>query len=365
MPVLRSRLSVSTRGRRLAASAVLAVLALPAAGGAQAVDRRSEIRNLYATAAYEETLSLLALVDASGTSSDPVLRDDLDEYRALCLLALSRDADAERAMTSLVSRHPLSMERLEERSPKFVALYKQVRAKVVPKLAEDLYAAGKKHYEAGEFERATEQLRTVLSLLKSVPSEGSGSELELLASGFLALAERAPVAAPAPVPVPAVIEAPAPALAPEDVSAPAAEPAPSPVPLVAGEPGIAVVAAIGSDPGAVAATSGASEPAPFTPVPRLYTADDADVVPPVVLEQPLPRWTPPHDLLRRRSFTGRVEVIIGADGRVKAADILQPSFSLYDEQVLRATRLWRYQPATKRGFPVEYKRVIEYSLRGQ
>ena len=47
------------------------------------------------------------------------------------------------------------------------------------------------------------------------------------------------------------------------------------------------------------------------------------------------------------------------------AEIIQPSFSLYDEEVLRATRQWRYQPATKRGYPVEYRRTVDYALSGK
>ncbi|MBM3769753.1 MAG: hypothetical protein FJW27_00400 [Acidimicrobiia bacterium] len=114
----------------------------------------------------------------------------------------------------------------------------------------------------------------------------------------------------------------------------------------------------GSDPHA-ARPSGS---APFNPVPRVFDASDTDVKPPVVLKQRLPPWFPPHELLRNRRFTGRVEIVVGIDGRVVSAEILQPSYTIYDDLVLRATRHWLYQPAFKREFPVQFRRVVEYVL---
>jgi len=104
------------------------------------------------------------------------------------------------------------------------------------------------------------------------------------------------------------------------------------------------------------------EPAPFMPVPRLYGPEDADVSAPVVIEQRLPAWRPPLPALAVRTYTGRVQVIVDTDGRVSDVEILQQSHSLYDSEVLDAAKLWRYKPATKRGFPVQYRRVIDYVL---
>lgn len=104
--------------------------------------------------------------------------------------------------------------------------------------------------------------------------------------------------------------------------------------------------------------------APFRPVARVYTAADADVTPPVVIEQRLPRWLPPFDLLRRRTFVGRVELVIDVDGRVLSAEIVQPAFTTYDSLVLDAAKTWRYRPASKRAYPVQYKRTVDYVLRG-
>lgn len=380
MPAFRSRLRLTpvilTIPPRAGWAFLLWLACATAVGAAgQPVDRRAEIRNLYAAANYEETLSLLALLDSSPESSvGDDLRDDLDEYRALCLLALAREADAERAMRSLVTRHPLSLDRLEERSPKFVTLYQQVRAKMAPQLAAAAYAAGKQHYDTGDYTNARVRLRDALSLLKYAPGERSAAELEMLASGFLALAERPPVEAPVVTAAQAPVASPVP-LAASDPVVPILPPAPATSTSLSRADGVAAMTAEGA-PAAAALPSepppALTNPAPpsvepplFAPVPRLYTSEDSDVIPPAVIDQTLPRWSPPHDLLRRRSFTGRVQVIIGADGRVKAADIIQPSFGLYDEQVLRATRQWRYQPATKRGFPVEYKRIVEFTLSGQ
>ena len=99
-------------------------------------------------------------------------------------------------------------------------------------------------------------------------------------------------------------------------------------------------------------------------MPRVYDNRDTDVIPPVVLEQNMPAWRPPWEQVGRQTFNGRLELVIGEDGSVHSADIVRPSFVPYDGLVLQATRRWRYRPATKQGHPVQYRRIIDYVLKG-
>lgn len=381
--LLSARRSGSLPGRRagrLALLALLAALSAPPAG-LSAADPMAEVKSLYATAAYEDTLALLSRIEAAG---DADVRDGVDEYRALCLMALGRDRDAEKAMEALATRHPLTLEQLDQRAPRFVSLYQQVRVRLVPTLATTAYTSGKRAYDSGAFPEAAAQFREAVALLESLEAS-QPSELALLASGFLALAEKsvAPAPTPAPIPAPAAAAATAPVTAPVNTptelagrsegSAPPTEVTPTPMAptptaataVDAAAVDVATVVEVTEVEAPPSDPSPRPEPAQFTPVPRLYTAADPDVTAPVVIDQRLPRWMPPNEMLRRRTFSGRVQIIVGADGRVMDAEIIQPSFSFYDEEVLRATRQWRYQPATKRGYPVQYRRTVDYVISGQ
>jgi TonB family protein len=59
-----------------------------------------------------------------------------------------------------------------------------------------------------------------------------------------------------------------------------------------------------------------------------------------------------------------LQLVIGKDGRVTSADVVQPSFSTYDWLLLLAVKQWQYRPALRRGFPVEYRQTFEFELRG-
>jgi hypothetical protein len=59
----------------------------------------------------------------------------------------------------------------------------------------------------------------------------------------------------------------------------------------------------------------------------------------------------------------RGPILVGQDGRVRDADILRQSFSVYDGLLLKAVKKWRYLPAQKRNHPVEYRWIIDYVLK--
>jgi TonB family protein len=251
--------------------------------------------------------------------------DQADEYRALCLIALQREPEAERVVERLVSRHPLPLDGLGDRSPKFSALYQSVRQRLLPRLVTEVYASAKDSFERKDYSTASSKFDEVLELLRSAQRPAGLGDLELLAREFRALAEQRVV--------------------PVETERPA-ESAPT--------------AALNVD---VTRTMPAV-PAGFVPVPRLYDITDVDVIPPVVLNQAMPAWSPLWPHLARRTFTGKLQIIVSEDGRVTAADILQPSFSAYDGALLGMVKQWRYQPAMKQDHPVQYRRTIDYVLKG-
>lgn len=342
--------------------ALVLTLAVPCA--LWAADPLAEVRALYASAAYEDTLALLSKVD------DPALQDAVDEYRALCLLALNRGAAAEEAIAGMVRRRPQAPDDLGTRAPKFVALYQNVRTRLLPTLATSAYAEAKATFDAGDFTGAARQFREALVLLRAVNNDRAGAipaaDFETLAGGFLSLAEQRLAAVHPAV----TAKAPVARAVKGAVVSPTAERAGSPaeafpegLALLASAPPDALPAATVTR--AVSVAARADEPAPFPPTPRVFDATDLDVTPPIVVEQRLPPWIPPHELLRQRRFTGRVEVIVGIDGRVVSAEIIRPSHNLYDDLVLEATKQWLYQPAFKREYPVQFRRVIEYVLKAE
>lgn len=392
----------------LVLSAVSAALAAPAlAQTAPSADSIAEARRLYQTAAFGDSLAVLArLDDPAKRLEDPALSEAIDEYRTLCLLALGRQAEAERSMEALLMRHPLLMPGLDERPPKFVELYQSVRVRFLPRLAAATYAAAKRRYDAGDFSTAARHFQDTIGILRSVTVDTSyaavAADLETLAGGFLSLAVQrlnpaqaaavmpptAPVMPPTTREPVAVIASVAPRVVPTPMALPgtltSAPLEPAPVrPMVPHEPrSLTRTGSMGLDAALAVTPLDAAPPLPtatetvfvdaspdnlgepFRPVARVYTAKDEDVIPPVVIEQRLPRWVPPFEMLRRRTFVGRVDLVIDVDGRVLSADIVQPSFNPYDSLVLDAVKTWRYRPASKRAYAVQDKRTVDYVLRG-
>ena len=169
----------------ISASLVLA----QAAGSSVARPQLEAARQLYATAAYEDALQHLSLLDGR---EDP---NQLDQYRALCLVGLGRVTEADQTLERMVLRSPTFQIPEKEVSPAFLARFTTVRKRVLPIAANRQYAKAKASYEVKDFEGTASQLQELLMLLRaegpaSDPSLGS---LQQAVEGFLRLtdAERA------------------------------------------------------------------------------------------------------------------------------------------------------------------------------
>ncbi len=296
------------RAVRVVGIAVLLVLVVAPRLPAQ--DSIAAARDLYAGAAYEDALNMLGRLKAAGDGSGTDTRA-VDQYRAFCLLALGRQAEAERAIEEVVNADAYYQPGEAEVSPRVRSAFRAVRQRVLPGIVQQKYAMAKATYDRKEWAAAADQFARVLALIDDPDMEPakkeSLSDLKTLATGFLDLAKAA--AAPPPPPKP--------------------QPPPQPA-------------------------------AP--PPPAIFSTDDPAVVAPVVIRQdmpPYPRLAVPSQQVRMR---GLLEVIIAEDGLVESVVLRRPISKLYDDMLLSAARRWKYQPATREGKPVKFRKVIDIAI---
>ena len=169
-------------------SAVLfaALLALAqGAGPAVADPGLDDVKRLYATAAYDDALKRMTLLDGR---SDP---NALDQYRALCLLGLGRDADADQALERIVFRSPLFRIPEDAASPAFLARFASVRKRVLPVAVNKSYAKAKTSFDLKDYTAAADQLRELVLVLRAETASGDPvlANLQQLAEGSLRLTE--------------------------------------------------------------------------------------------------------------------------------------------------------------------------------
>ena len=166
--------------RRLAAVGSAVVLSGTFAS-AQAQDPLElRVRDLYASAEYDQALSLI------GEAQDPAAQ----QYRALCLLALGRQADAETALERLIASAPEFTLSAEDMPPRFVAMFAEQRREIVPGVVRKIFAEARDDYRAKAYDRALPQFKKVLALSSDAEvrdAEGL-DDLRLLAESFIEIA---------------------------------------------------------------------------------------------------------------------------------------------------------------------------------
>jgi tetratricopeptide (TPR) repeat protein len=293
---------------RMSDSAVRCAAALVFAVAAASTVRADSLelgnaKSLYAQASYED-----ALVQLNGIT-DADVANQVDQYRALCLLALGREREAQASLERIVVRAPLYVVKVDDASPKLVTLFQQVRQRALPAAAKDLYAKARANFDGSHFAQAQAQFEEMLVVLKEAGVGDSGSpiaDLKQLGEGFLKLARTA--------------------LTP-------AEPAPPP-PAVRAAPA----------------------------KPAIYTPGDADVVPPAEIVRELPPWNPPASL-PNGTYSGKIQIDIDEQGLVERSVLVEAIAPPYDQRLLAASKTWRFQPATKDGVAVKYRKIIAVVLQ--
>jgi hypothetical protein len=298
----------------VAAFVIAISLALPATAQLDAPTPQggplNTAKDLYASARYDEALSVLNGLRL-GDSAD---RRSVEQYRSLCLLALGRASEAESAIAAVVKEDP-TYRPGESESPRVRATFAEVRKRLLPEITTTRYQVAKLAYDRRDWAAAESQFRTVLALIDDPDNVGRLSDLRVLAAGFLELSVRS--AAPPPV-----------------------EPRPAPPSVAAPPP---PVAPAGPEPG------------------RIYTAEDTDVRPPVVVTQNIPGIPP--NLMALARPRGLLEVVIDELGRVVGMSMRGSIHPTYDSQVLMAARDWKYKPATFNGKPVKFRRLISINVQ--
>lgn len=302
--VSADRRTMRTLAAGITALTVSLTVLAPAAKAADLV----EAKTLYANASYDEAIQELhAIHDADKANQ-------VDQYLALCLIALGRTDEAEQPLEQIVTREPLYVLNESDTSPKLLDLFHQVRRRVLPKAALDAFTKGRADYEAKRYSAAVDEFKRLIDISKDPEAGDSVGALKELGDGFLTLSQSA-LAASAPPPAPA---APAPA---------------------------------------AGATTAHDAPA------RVYTAADAGVVGPTVISRQLPPWQPADTPLARREYRGALTVVIDERGAVESANLAQPITPQYDRTLLAATKTWKFIAATKDGKPVKYLTTIQVLLR--
>lgn len=261
-------------------------------------------RELYASAAYDDALEMLNGLMPAAKAPDE--RQSIDLYRTLCLVALGRNSDADRAIESMIMRDPLYRASIDDLSPRLRAAFGDVRKRLLPAIIQKQYADSKAAFEKKDFELAAAGFEGVLngiadpdiSALANVPPL---SDLRTLATGFKDLSAKS-ILPPAPPPAP-----------------------------------VAPVRA---------------------PLKTMYSAEDAGVVGPLAIQQKVPRY--PAAVMK--PTTGMVELVIDETGAVQSEMMRIPISPAFDQLVLAAASKWRYQPATMNGVPVKFLKRLSITV---
>jgi TonB family protein len=287
---------------------LVATIVLTAAGASAQDADLSAARDLYASAAYDDALAMLNRLRSADHPASQSRA--IEQYRAFCLLALGRAADAEQAIEAVVAAEPSFQPGDTDASPRIRSAFTSVRRRMLPSIIQAKYAQAKASFDRKEFAAAADGFTQVLAALadQDVAAESKQpplSDLRMLAGGFQELAAKA--AAPPPPP------------------APVAAPAPPPPPAA----------------------------------PRVYTGAEANVIAPAIISQALPPF--PGQVVVPRS--GKLELVIDESGAVESAVMTTSVTQAYDAMVVAATKAWRYRPATANGEPVKFRKTVQITIK--
>jgi TonB family protein len=160
-----------------------------------AQDAMQSVKDLYASAAYEDALSAVGKIEGGGSSSL-----EAEQYRIFCLVALGRVDEAEKAVESVLNAHPEYRPDSAQASPRIQTLFSTVRRRIGPTLAKRYYQQGRAAMERKDRDGAIAQFEAMLRIANDadVRNEATIAELRELGSGFLELS-RALAAKPRPV----------------------------------------------------------------------------------------------------------------------------------------------------------------------
>src|SRR5437773_10406596 len=116
---------------------LIGLVCISLAGTAAAQDPLSAARDLYASASYEEALVMLTGLRDRGAAATMV--EQVDQYRAFCLFALGRNAEAQKVAEGLILQNPMLRLDGGDASPRIAAMFSDVRRTLLPALVREHY----------------------------------------------------------------------------------------------------------------------------------------------------------------------------------------------------------------------------------
>jgi len=321
----------------------LVIVGLMAAAAAAATAEQNPLeraKDLYASAAYEEALSTLSHV-TDAVAGTPAVQRQVDEYRAFCLYALGRNGEAESVAESIIRREPLAQLDAADASPRLEAMFVSVQKRILPGLIRDQYRKLRSLLDQKQFAAAEPGLAETRRMLNEAERLGAMDEglgdLGVLIDGFLALSHARGEMRSSAAPTPA-----APA-------APAAMPA-------------VVAAAI--EPPAAAPSEGRPDLSAARNKPRVYSVEDADVLPPVAIYQREPSVPVELMTILRASHKPTImSLTIDETGAVRKAEVRVSVNRRYDTLLTHAAVQWKYRPAVRDAAPVPYEKLVVVEVK--
>ena len=247
--------------------ALTVLLAMSAARASAQDTDLTTARDLYASAAYDDALTVLNRLRSSDHPASQSRA--IEQYRAFCLLALGRSADAEQAIEAVVAAEPTFQPGETDASPRIRSAFTSVRRRMLPSIIQQKYAPAKAAFDRKDFAAAADGFTQVLNALAD---PDVAAEAQAAAAVGSADARRR-------------------------------------LPGARGQ-------GRGAAAAAAARRSSSPPPPPPTPVaPRIYTGGETGIVPPAVVNQTLPPF--PGQVIIPRN--GKLEVVIDEIGAVESA----------------------------------------------
>jgi hypothetical protein len=251
----------------------------------------------------------------------------VEQYRAFCLYALGRTGEAEQVAESLLTKAPLL--EIDDASPRIEAMFTAVRKRVLPTRVRAEYRSAKADVEDKDFASARPHLAEAERMLQEARKIGVWDEtmadLSLLIDGFLDLT-RAADAVHADPPAAALLAVEAPRLS---------------------------------------SAASTATPAQVRPAaPRIYSIEDADVVPAEAISTVVTGF--PRDLVNMLpggAGVGLVYLVIDEQGRVEQASIRESINGTVDKLLIVTARSWRFRPASRNGAAVKYAEIVRIIVR--
>ena len=303
---------------RIGCARVLSIALLSAVPALAADESLARAKGLYASAAYDEALAELDRLESAGLED----HTSIAEYRVFCLLALDRRDEARENIDRILHDDPHYLPSPDQTSPRIQNVFRDVRKESLPRIVMERYSVAKASFERKD-PHASQQFDDVVALLNDPDLESSSAlkDLREVAAAFRDLTKA--LATPTPAPQVATVAAVAAVQLPQPQQAALAPPAADVV----------------------------------------YTPADPDVTPPVAQSQRIPPWRPTYPSEKLSEFRGTLELLIDQFGSVVSATMPSSTRPVYDQQLLRAAREWKFTPARKDGMPVRYLKLIEVRLR--